>query len=150
MNRSNTTETKYYFYLQILSKKREKIKLSEGVTSIGRSSGNDIELDDHFNLVSREHAIIKVNKGKCYYSDHPKNRNGSYILDPKQNTPTNTEDKWIRIRKNSFYPVTKDTVIRMGGPYSIKKEGKEVCDIKIIAEEMPRKKTTFAHPRIQE
>lgn len=150
MTLSNDITIKYYFYLQILSKEHKKIKLSEGITSIGRSPVNDIELDDEFNLVSREHAIIKVTKDRCFYSDHPKNRNGSYILDPKQDKPTNTEDKWVRIRKNSFYPVTKDTIIRMGGPYSIKEEGKKVCDIKIIADAIPRKKTTLAHPKIQD
>lgn len=149
MNKATKDDSKKTFYLILLTDNEKRFTLNEGETKVGRDASNDIVIDDRFNLVSRQHAVISLKEGDCTYKDFPGSLNGSYYLTPEQDSNGHSQEKQIRIKRNAPYPVTVDTVIRMGGPNSITKEGKLACDIKILVE-TGEKKTTVAHPKSED
>jgi len=126
-------ERKASFCFRIIDREGKNIDLKENEYTIGREpTKNKIVIDEFYNMVSRQHAVIDLHGNKCTFTDLPTSSNGSYYQHPDGEKVDPTGKRWRRLINNAPYQIEKNTIIRLGGPYSKPESSEWICEIEIV------------------
>ena len=138
-------DPKTYICFRVLDIKGREIDLIEGEYFIGREpKQNTIVIDEFYNMVSRRHAVIDLHGSQCTFMDLPTSSNGSYFQHPEGEKIDPEGRRWRRMLNNAPYPIEKDTVIRLGGPFSRSEKDECIYEIEIKKVEFTKRSRTKA------